>query len=65
MGRPTPKEEVVELVNGLPDTVTLEDIQYHIYVLQRVARGMAEADAGQTIARHDMKKRLRRRTSQR
>lgn len=65
MGRPTPKEKVIELVSGLPDNVTLEDIQYHIYVWQRAARGMAEADAGQTIAQHDMKKRLRRRTRQR
>ena len=55
-----PKDEVTELLRSLPDDATLEDIQYHIYVRQRIARGEAEADAGKTIDNQEMRNRLSR-----
>jgi len=35
----TTKQEVSELLKRLPDDCTLEDVQYHLYVLQKIGRG--------------------------
>ena len=44
------KEEVKRILEEVPDDASLEDIQYHIYVRQKVDRAMAQIDAGQTVA---------------
>jgi hypothetical protein len=33
------KRDVESLLNRLPDNVSVEDIQYHLYVLEKVRRG--------------------------
>lgn len=53
-----PKDEIAELLRELPEDVSLEDIQHHLYVRQRIARGELEADAGQSISNDEMRKRL-------
>ena len=40
MGRPVPKEEVRRLLDTLPNEASYEDIQYHIYVQQKIDRGI-------------------------
>ncbi len=35
----TAKQEVQKVLATLPDETSLEDIQYHLYVLQRIERG--------------------------
>jgi predicted transcriptional regulator len=52
---------VRELLEKLPDDCTLEDVLYHVDVLQRVSRGLAEADAGQLIPHEEVREELRRR----
>lgn len=34
------KEYIQNLLNKLPDKVTLEDIQYHLYVLEKIEKGI-------------------------
>jgi len=60
MAQVKPKDEIVELLKDLPEDASLEDIQYHIYVRQKVAHGEAEAAAGQELSHGDVKKRLAR-----
>ena len=60
MGQPSAKDEVAEILKGLPEDATLEDVQYRIYVRQRIARGEAEANEGQTLSQDEVKARLRR-----
>ena len=38
----TEKHQVAELLAKLPDESTLEDIQYHLYVLEKIRHGQAE-----------------------
>jgi len=38
------KQEVQKLLNRLPDSCSIEDIQYHLYVLEKVRRGMERID---------------------
>ncbi len=54
------KEEVGELLKNLPDDCTLEDIQYHLYVLEKVRRGLARADAEGTLSQQQAEQRLAR-----
>ena len=53
------KKEVQAILEALPDDVTLEDIQYHIYVRQRVLRGLADERAGRVSSQKDVEKRMR------
>jgi hypothetical protein len=52
------KEEVRRLLDQLPDDTTLDDIQYHIYVRQKIDRGLDEVATGQTLSEEDFDKRM-------
>ncbi len=56
----TAKETVRALLARLPDDCTLDDVQYHVYVLQALARGEADEEAGRTIPHEQVDKELRR-----
>ncbi len=47
------KEEVEALLNKLPDDCSLEDIQYHLYVIEKVRHGLEVADIQGTISQED------------
>lgn len=55
------KRRVRELLERLPDDCSLDDVLYHLYVLQAIEQGRAEAEAGQTTSHEDVAKELRRR----
>lgn len=52
------KEQVQKILETLPDDASLEDIQYHIYVRQKVDQGLADAEAGRVISHEDAMRRL-------
>ncbi len=54
----TAKEEVRNLLEKLPDNCTIEDIQYHPYVLEKVQRGIDRAKKEGIISQEEAKKRL-------
>ena len=54
------KDTVRDLLNRLPDDVTLEDVLYHLYVLQAIDRGLADVDAGRTIPHEQVAEEMRR-----
>ncbi len=54
----TAKEEVKTLLERLPDNCTIEDIQYHLYVLEKIQRGIERAKEEGSISYEDAKKRL-------
>lgn len=56
----TAKDTVRALLDRLPDDCSLEDVQYHFYVLQAVARGQADEEAGRTIPHEQVDAELRR-----
>jgi hypothetical protein len=53
----SPKDEVRALLDRLPDTVTLEDIQYHLGVVVKVLRAEERADREGWIPHEEMKRR--------
>ncbi|GAB6888980.1 hypothetical protein JCM13304A_24840 [Desulfothermus okinawensis JCM 13304] len=54
----TVKEEVKSLLERLPRDCTIEDIQYHLYVLEKIQKGIHRAEKEGTISHEDVKKRL-------
>jgi predicted transcriptional regulator len=56
----TGKEEVLELLESLPDDASLEDIQYHIYVRQKVQKGLEAVREGRTLTHDEVVRRMSR-----
>lgn len=54
----SPKDEVNSLLQKLPDDASFEDIQYHLYVLEKVRRGLERADVEGAISHDAAKERL-------
>lgn len=54
------KQTVRELLDRLPDDCSLDDVLYHLYVVQAVQRGRAEADSGRIETHEDVAEALRR-----
>ena len=54
----TAKEEVHALLSRLPDDCSLEDIQYHLYVIEKVRNGLDAADLEGTISQEEVEQRL-------
>ena len=54
----TAKEEVRELLVKLPNDCSLEDIQYHLYVLEKVRNGLEAAEAEGGIPHDEAEARL-------
>lgn len=56
----TAKDTVRALLERLPDECTLDDVLYHLYVVQATAQGMADSDAGRTLSHEQVALQLRR-----
>ena len=54
----TPKDEVTAMLESLPESSSFEDIQYHLYVLEKVRRGLQRADNEGVVSHADAKVRL-------
>ncbi|GMV95151.1 MAG: hypothetical protein AMXMBFR82_49290 [Candidatus Hydrogenedentota bacterium] len=53
------KEKVVAILDKLPADCTVDDVLYHLYVVQAVERGQADVAAGRTIPHEEVEERLR------
>ena len=54
------KEEVREIPEKLPDDASLEDVQYHIYVRQKVERGLKDVEEGRVLSQEEVERRMSR-----
>jgi len=54
----TAKKEVESLLKKLPNDCTLEDIQYHLYVMEKIRRGIETADKEGAVTQKDAEARL-------
>jgi hypothetical protein len=55
----TAKEEIRRMIDTLPDDVTWEDLQYSIYVRERVDRGRREADQENLLGHDEVETRMK------
>ncbi|MDR4496726.1 MAG: hypothetical protein MRK02_02190 [Candidatus Scalindua sp.] len=54
----TLKDKIAELIYHLPEDSTLEDIQYHLYVLEKISKGQKSIKDGKGISNEEAKARL-------
>lgn len=54
----TAKDEIQSLLRKLPDDCTLEDVQYHLYVLGKIRRGIERAESEGTVSQEEVERRL-------
>ncbi len=52
------KQDVESLLNRLPDNVSVEDIQYHLFVLDKVRRGLEDARVNGTLSQEEVESRF-------
>ena len=52
----TIKEAARELVEGLPEDATWDDLMYQIYVRQNIEAGLADSEAGRVTDVEDIRK---------
>lgn len=52
----TAKHAVSRLLDRLSDDCSLEDIQYHLYVLQKIERGLKDAEEGRVYTQEEVEK---------
>jgi predicted transcriptional regulator len=49
----TIKDQAIDLIQSLPDDCSLEDIQYHLYVREKVERGLRAIDEGRFVTQDE------------
>jgi len=54
----TAKEEVRKMLEQLPDDASFEDIQYHIYVREKIEQGLKDIQEGRVLSQEDVEKRM-------
>ena len=56
----TAKQEVRDLLDQLPESASLEDIQYHIYVRQKIRKGLEDEAHGRVVPQAEVERRMAR-----
>ena len=54
------KETVRALLDRLPDDCSIDDVLYHLYVIQAIEQGQADSRAGRTMSHEEVADVLRR-----
>jgi len=54
----TTKEELKDFVEGLPEDISLEEVQYRLFVRQKVERGLEDVAAGRTVTSDEARRRM-------
>jgi hypothetical protein len=56
----TTKEQILNAIQALPDDATVEDAMERLYLLYKVERGIAQAEAGQKVSQEEARRRMAR-----
>jgi hypothetical protein len=54
----TTKDEIQSLLQKLPDDCTFEDVQYHLYVIEKIRRGIERAETEGAVSQEEVERRL-------
>jgi len=58
MSEPSTKQLIRDVIEMLPSEATVEEAMERLYVLAKIERGIAQADAGQTLSSEEVRARL-------
>jgi predicted transcriptional regulator len=54
----TAKQEVRKILDEIPENASFEDIQYHIYVRQKIERALQDVKKGRLITQQEAERRM-------
>ena len=54
----TAKEEVRKMLDKIPDDASFEDIQYHIYVREKIESGLRDIKEGHVLSQEEVEQRM-------
>lgn len=54
----TAKQEVQKILEKIPDTATFEDIQYHIYALEKIGKGLKDVKENRVLSQEEVEQRM-------
>jgi predicted transcriptional regulator len=54
----TVKEEARELIDGLPEQATWDDLMYRFYIRKKVDAGLKAAEQGDIVSHEEVKRRF-------
>ena len=57
-------EEVKLLLNSLPEDSTFEDVQYHLYVVEKIQKGVTRAEKEGTLTQDEVERNFTKWTTQ-
>lgn len=60
----TAKDEVKAILDKLPDHCSLEDVQYHLYVVEKINRGIERAEKEGAISQDEAERKFNKWTSE-
>ncbi|GFP18878.1 hypothetical protein HKBW3S42_00180 [Candidatus Hakubella thermalkaliphila] len=52
------KDQILKVIQELPQDATVEDAMERLYLLYKVERGIEQAEAGQKITQEEARKRM-------
>jgi len=54
----TAKDEIKAILDKLPDDCALEDVQYHLYVSEKIHKGIERAEKEGTISQDEAERKF-------
>jgi hypothetical protein len=54
----TLKQEVIRAISNLPESASIDDIMYELYVIGKVSKGREAAERGDSISIEELKKEM-------
>jgi predicted transcriptional regulator len=54
------KATVRAVLDRLPDDCSLDDVLYHLYVVQKIEQGLADSEAGRVVPQEQVAEEFRR-----
>ncbi len=58
------KDEVRRILDQIPEDASFEDIQYHIYVREKIERGLEDVKQDRTLSQEEVERRMRKWTGE-
>jgi predicted transcriptional regulator len=52
------KEKIISEIQRLPDSVTIDEIMDQIILLEKIDKGLAQADKGQVLSEEELDKKI-------
>ncbi|MBA4372624.1 MAG: hypothetical protein C0402_07140 [Thermodesulfovibrio sp.] len=54
----TLKQEAIRVISKLPETASIDDIMYELYVVDKVKKGREAVERGESVSSEDLKREM-------